>query len=130
MYQYNMASSISNQSQLISNQSQLIQSISNQYEALQPSISGPSPTPASVQGPLASGLEIDPTLRDASQTMFGLGIDPTGTESNVEMGEASDRVQSLVGPLGQDGNPTVFWDRLIDGIVVGQGYDLMGAPSV
>jgi hypothetical protein len=86
-----------------------------------------------------SGLYTDPLTGgpggDAGaggSSNFGLGLDQRlmpleGGEGGLQRGE---RMPSLVGPPGEDGNPMVFWDRLIDGIVVGQGYDLTGVPSL
>lgn len=74
---------------------------------------------------------IDTTLTP-STSLRGLGIDALGsggTGGGIYTGGGNGlvgEIPSLVGPPGQDGNPTVFWERLIDGIVVGQGYDLTG----
>lgn len=109
-----------------------------QYNAMAPQIATQplqAHVTASAMGTMGNtGLFYDPDLTAAgtsdAQSLNGFGITPVSEAAPAPAPVAMPgTVPSLVGPIGDDGNPTVFWDRLIDGIVVGQGFELVNAPG-
>jgi hypothetical protein len=85
-----------------------------------------------LNGQVIPGPYQDPQSSQGGQgsVPVGLGLDAGCASIPSAAGANDGRITSLVGPPVEDGNPMVFWDRLIDGIVVGQGYDLMEMPQM
>lgn len=96
----------------------------SQYFQVQPSDGGEYRFPTQEQhiGSSSIGLYHDPQAGTDSSGAGGYGLGMSVGDSGGVQGQGG----------GQEGerNPTVFWDRLIDGIVVGQGYDLTGGPTM
>jgi hypothetical protein len=86
------------------------------------------------QLPDSGQYRFPPQAQNIGSFSIGLYHDPrAGTplpSYGLGMSVGDEGAQSRVGAEGGEGNPTEFWDRLIDGIVGGQGYDLSGGPTL